>query len=412
MKTLKFKVIAALAALIITGAACNEISEEPVFTPAALTGAETESVSVLSEAPVTVTEAETEPEPSYVTVSFAAVGDNLIHSSIYKQAEIRAEDGGYDFTYAFENAADLINQADIAILNQETLICNGLYPPSTYPQFNSPPALGDHMIDIGFDVFTIANNHTYDKYEEGLIACLDYWDSKENVVAAGAYRNDEDRDDIRINEVNGVRVSYLSYTEHLNGFVLPDDTELIIGDALDTELMVEEITKASEISDICVVALHWGVENSDVISDSQRETAKILSEVGADVIIGNHPHVLRDIELLTREDGSQTICAYSLGNFISAQSVGQNLIGGALQFNITVPFNGNPDEKAEISDIKLIPIVTHYGADYSDVKIYKFSEYTPELADSHGVKAFGKFSYDYALSVLESNISEEFLVIE
>jgi poly-gamma-glutamate synthesis protein (capsule biosynthesis protein) len=345
------------------------------------------------------------------TVSFSAVGDNLIHKSIYTQAAARSSDGGYDFAYAYENVADLINTADVAVINQETLICNDLFEPSTYPFFNSPTALGDYMIDFGFDVFTMANNHTLDKGVSGLEACLDYWDTKD-VVVAGAYRNEADKENIRTFESGGVKFSVLSYTESLNGLSLPQGSELIIGDAYDIDGMKSDIEKAKEISDVCIVALHWGVENSDVISDYQRTTAKILADAGADIIIGNHPHVLRDIEMITRDDGTSALCAYSLGNFISAQSVGQNLIGGVLQFNVSVCISDTEDEESPvISDVKLIPIVTQYEGEYQNVRLYKFSDYTPELASSHGVNTMSTFGYDYIKSVLEKNINEEYLVM-
>lgn len=411
------KIIPIALALLLT--ACSAIEEEAV--PAAVTLSETTSetaaeTTALSAATVTTaaeTTVTTEPPAKWQEVSFAAVGDNLIHSSIYKQAAKRSSDGGYDFAFAYENAVDLIENADIAVINQETLICNDVYEPSTYPRFNSPIALGDHMLDIGFDVFTIANNHTLDKDTDGLTACLDYWDSRENAVTAGAYRNEEDKNNIRTHEVNGVTFSYLSYTESLNGLYLPADSPLIIGDANDIEGIVRDIEAAEEISDVCVVALHWGVENSDIISDHQRNYAKILADAGADIIIGNHPHVLRDIEYIEREDGSKALCAYSLGNFISAQSVAQNLIGGVLQFNVSAYVSDTieTDEQPVISDVRLIPIVTHYGHGYSDVHIIKFSDYTPELAKNHGVNQYSRMSYDYITEVLKRNISEEFLVL-
>ena len=413
----RIKIIPIALAVLLT--ACSAIDEEAVPAVAVIsettaeTAAETTVPSETTVTSVSTTTVTTEPPAKWQTVSFTAVGDNLIHSSIYNQAAKRSSEGGYDFTFAYENAVDLIESADIAVINQETLICNDVYEPSTYPRFNSPVALGDHMLNIGFDVFTIANNHTLDKNTDGLTACLDYWDSRENAVTAGAYRNSEDKNNIRTNQVNGVTFSYLSYTESLNGLYLPADSPLIIGDANDLEGIVNDIEAAEEISDVCVVALHWGVENSDVISDHQRSYAKILADAGADIIIGNHPHVLRDIEYIEREDGSKALCAYSLGNFISAQSVAQNLIGGVLQFNVSAYVSDTieTNEQPVISDVKLIPIVTHYDRGYSDVHIIKFSAYTPELARNHGVNQYSRMSYDYITEVLKRNISEEFLVL-
>ena len=394
------------AAVLLSG--CKAVEDSvPAYAEKPLTEliSQTETTSAAAEETTAAT-AVTEPEPEFAVISFAAVGDNLIHSSIYNQAQKRSADGGYDFTYAYENIVDLIEPADIAVINQETLICNDIFPPSTYPMFNSPTQLGDHMLDIGFDVFTIANNHTLDKNEKGLSACLDYWDSRPEALVCGAYRDEEDFNNIRVMEKNGVTFSFLSYTEFLNGLTLPDGSPMVIGRTQDIDLICDQIKQAKEISDVCVVALHWGVENSDIISDYQRSTAQILADAGADIIIGNHPHVLRGIEEIERQDGSYTLCAYSLGNFISAQSVGQNLIGGVLQFDVSVKTDGS--EPPVIENIKLVPVITHYDGSYGNVRLYPLSEYTRELAESHGVKTMSKFGYDYIFQVLERNIDKKY----
>ncbi len=413
------KVISIILSLsfIITLTSCGKpVEEVPVMATVISVSETTEATTVTTitttEATTTTT-AVTEPEPEFSTVNISAVGENQIHSSIYKQAAARSTDGGYDFEYAYKNAVPLIRDADMAIINQETLICNDKYEPSTYPRFNSPVALGDYMLEIGFDVFTIANNHTLDKNEDGLMACLDYWDSRENAIVAGAYRNAEDRANIRTGEFDGITFSFLSYTEYLNGLYLPEGSVMEIGDAFDVETIINEIAAAKEVSDVCVVALHWGVENSDVISDYQRSTAKQLVDAGADIIIGNHPHVLRDIEEIEREDGTTALCAYSLGNFISAQSVGQNLIGGVLNFDVTMRVDENAEENQRpiIDNIEFIPVITHYDGNYHDVRVYPLNMYTRELADSHGVKTMSKFGYEYIFEVLDKNISAKYLDI-
>ncbi|MCH5194301.1 MAG: CapA family protein [Oscillospiraceae bacterium] len=407
------------AALIISVSGCRTVEDA---VPASATVSETvllsETETALlpqeTETPVTTVTEPTEPPeppaPEYLTVSFAVTGDNLIHSSIYNQAQERAGGEGYDFAYAYENIVPIIKEADAAVINQETLICNDVFAPSTYPMFNSPVALGDHMLDIGFDVFTIANNHTLDKGTEGLSACLDYWDSRPEAVVCGAYRNAEDKADIRVKSFGGIDFSFLSYTESLNGLSLPAGSELIIGNLNDIEGMEADIAAAKEVSDICVVALHWGVENSDVISDYQRIIANRLAEAGADIIIGNHPHVLRDIEEIGREDGSVTLCAYSLGNFISAQSVGQNLIGGVLKFDVSL--KADRTEAPVFENIEFVPVITHYEGSYRNVKLYPLDKYTRELAESHGVKSMSKFGYDYIFEILKKNINEKYLDTE
>lgn len=358
-----------------------------------------ETASAAKTAAPEETSASTAPVPEPKTVHFCAVGDNIIHSPIYRQAY---SDGKYDFSRAYSEIEDIISAADLAVINQETLICNDQYEPSNYPLFNTPTTLGDHMISIGFDAFTLANNHCLDYGEEGLGHTLDYWESR-GVPTAGIYRKG-DRG-FSLGEYNGVTFSFLSYTEALNGFSLPPDSEFVIGSTWDAEKVRADIAAAKEVSDVCVVALHWGIEYSDVITDSQREYAAMLSEAGADIIIGNHPHVMRGIEVIRTEE-RDTVCAYSLGNFISAQNGGANMVSGILEFDIV--FAGR-SEKIKISDIRLTPIVTHYDYGYRNLRIMKLSDYTPELAAAHGVHKYDSFSYDFIVKLLRSTIDERFL---
>ncbi|MCI7768111.1 MAG: CapA family protein [Oscillospiraceae bacterium] len=388
----------AAALSVIFLCSCSAVSEE-IAVPAggdAISGTETMTAATEETAVTTMAPAVTEPPVISKTVTFTALGDNLIHSSIYNQAARRAGGNGYDFEYAYAGVADLLDKSDITVLNQETLICNDIFEPSTYPCFNSPVALGDHMAELGVDVFTIANNHTLDKGVKGLSACLDYYDER-GMVRVGAYRDEADRADIRVIEADGVRVSFLCYTESLNGLSLPADTKLQIG-RFDKDTIIKEIAAAKEISDICIVSLHWGTENSSAVEDYQRVAAKEFAEAGADAIIGNHPHVLREVEMITAEDGRQALCAYSLGNFISAQSVGTNLIGGVLNFSVTV----EEGKDNVIGDIEFIPVITHYDGNFSNIRLYKLSDYPPEMADAHGVRNMSKFSYDYIFEYLES----------
>lgn len=393
-----------LSMLMLTGCSSADNPDTNVTTDTSNTADRTESAASGQITDQISEEITLPPAPEIKTVSFCAVGDNLIHAPIYNQAK---NADGYDFSTAYKGIEDIIQKADLSVINQETLICNDMYEPSSYPCFNSPKALGDHMIDIGFDVFTLANNHCLDYGEKGLSHSLDYWDAKKQLTA-GTYHNAEDKNKIRTGEYGGIKFSFLSYTQYTNGLTLPQGSEMIIGDTGNLEGMIADVKAAKQVSDVCVVALHWGIENSDIIEDWQRTYAKALADAGADIIIGNHPHVLRDIEMIERKDGGKTLCAYSLGNFISAQSVGQNLIGGILEFNVTMT---EGEKSASITDVKLTPIVTHYDGNYSNVRIYKLSDYTPELALAHGVRQFSTFSYDYILKVLKKNINEKYLVL-
>ena len=334
------------------------------------------------------------------------MGDNLIHSSIYEQANKRAGGNGYDYSYAYENVRDMFADADIASINQESIIAPA-FGPSTYPLFNATPELGDLMLELGFDVFNLANNHCLDMGEAGIFSSLDYWAERPGAVTTGVYRNQEDYDQIRTITAQDVVFSFVGITELTNGLSLPSGSEAIILLGSEEDKIQERIKKAKEISDVCVVNIHWGNEYTYTPTERQRELAAKMSEWGADIIIGHHPHVIQPIEYIDRPDGSRTLVAYSLGNFISAQDRGERMIGGMLDVDITKDFE---QDAVSITRCEFVPIITHYDRGFANNRLYPFSEYTEELAQSHGVRAYSpNFSREFILETVQNVIDAEFL---
>ena len=337
-------------------------------------------------------------------VSFVAVGDNLIHDTIYEQAAARSS-GGYDFSYAYENVAPLIKAPDVAILNQETIISTD-HNVSSYPMFNSPVEVGEEMLKIGFDVFNIATNHSLDCGEKGLISAINYWKSK-NVITTGAYLNSEEQQKVAVGEVNGVKIAYLGFTESTNGLSLPKDSEVVLVRASDETLLQQKIMKAREVADFVIVNAHWGNEYTHEPTTEQRELAKKLASWGADVIIGTHPHVIQPVEYIENSDGRRTLVAYSLGNFISAQNRGPRMLGGMINFDIV---KNNNTGKVAIENVVFSGVVTHYGYNASNVRIYPLADYTEELASKHGVKSKAPdFSLQYLNNIMNEVIDKQFL---
>ena len=337
-------------------------------------------------------------------VSFVAVGDNLIHDTIYEQAAARSS-GGYDFSYAYENVAPLIKAPDVAILNQETIISTD-HNVSSYPMFNSPVEVGEEMLKIGFDVFNIATNHSLDCGEKGLISAINYWKSK-NVITTGAYLNSEEQQKVAVGEVIGVKIAYLGFTESTNGLSLPKDSEVVLVRASDETLLQQKIMKAREVADFVIVNAHWGNEYTHEPTTEQRELAKKLASWGADVIIGTHPHVIQPVEYIENSDGRRTLVAYSLGNFISAQNRGPRMLGGMINFDIV---KNNNTGKVAIENVVFSGVVTHYGYNASNVRIYPLADYTEELASKHGVKSkTPNFSRQYLNNIMNEVIDKQFL---
>lgn len=352
-----------------------------------------------AESPSQTTQAEL-----FTRVSFAAVGDNLIHDTVYEQAAARSSNG-YDFTDAYDRIAHKIAEPDVAILNQETIISTE-HNVSSYPMFNSPVEVGEEMLEIGFDVFNIATNHSLDCGEKGLISAINFWKSK-NAVTCGAYLNSEDMSNIPMNEVNGVKIAYLGFTDSTNGLSLPDDSEVILVRAKDESLIQQRIVEAKKKADVVIVSAHWGNEYTHEPTDYQRELAEKLASWGADVIIGTHPHVIQPVEYITNSDGRKTLVAYSLGNFISAQNRGPRMLGGLLNFEVV---KNNTTGEIALENVKFSGVVTHFGYGCSNIRVYPLEDYTEELASNHGVKSkTSDFSLQYLYDILNDVIDKQFL---
>ena len=252
-----------------------------------------------------------EPQPVVTTLRFSATGDSLIHEPIYSQAARRAAEGeGYSFDYCYMNLLDFYAQQDINWINQETL-CSKELAPSTYPCFSTPGECAEALYRAGFRVFSLSNNHTYDKGAAGIAATLRFWETMpEDVITTGLWKGEADYGRIPIQTVDGVKIAYLSYTEHTNGIPRNSKMTANIIYTSQQDVMEQQVRAARQEADFVVVGVHWGVEDSHNITQAQRTLAQSLADWGADVIIGTHPHVLQKMEAY---NGGYIF--YSLGNF-------------------------------------------------------------------------------------------------
>ena len=349
-----------------------------------------------------------EPTPLVQTVRFSATGDNLIHDGIYLQARKRGEDGAYDFTEAYAPMREFYQQFDVNWLNQETLV-NDAFAPSAYPMFSTPGDITDTLYDLGFRVFSVSNNHSYDKGAEGIAASREHWAAMPDDVAVAGFYNLETYDDYVYQTVNGITFGYLSYTESTNGLPTPEGSEYGIVYLDDRETIAAQIAAMRPNCDVLVVSCHWGVEGSHETTEFQTQTAQWLADQGVDLIIGTHPHVTQTAQWLTGANGNTAFVAYSLGNFINAQSQPDNMIGAVL--DITFQKTTAPDGAVtvEMQDPKLHGVVTQYEAGYKNIRVYPYRDYTDELGAAHGNFTLTRAQIE---EVLRSSIGEEFLTLE
>lgn len=352
----------------------------------------------------TPTEAPTAQKPT-VTLNMLSVGDNLIHDGIYQQAQKRAGGNGYDFSYCYARVKDTVSAADIATINQETIVAKS-YAPSGYPLFNSPQELGQTVVDTGFDVVSLANNHMLDKTSKGLAEAIDFWDAT-GLVRTGAYKDTEDLNRVEYIEKNGLKIGLVGITQYTNGLSLPSDSPLKYILTSDEATIERKIKAAKAQCDVVLVNVHWGSEYTTTPAQEQRNLAKKMADWGANVIIGHHPHVLQPVEWIETGDGTRTLVAYSLGNFISQQNTAARVIGGMLHYDITKDFGTG---KVTVSNVRFETIVTHYVNGSHDVQIYPLSQYSDTLAKKQAARIKqADFSVAYIEDFVEKVIPAEFL---
>lgn len=281
--------------------------------------------------------------------------------------------------------------------------------------FNSPPEVADAVIDLGFDVFTMANNHLLDMGASGLEESINFWNTKaqeNDLTVLGAYLNQEDCENIRVREVNGMRIAFLAYAEHINGFSIPSDSSLRVVMNYEEDVIERQIKKADEIADAVIVSAHWGVEDTNIVSDDRIELANKMVNWGADVILGCHTHTAETMEWITRDDGTKGFVYYSMGNFVCAQTDNFNLVGEIPEFDLVL---NETTGDLTLENVGCIPTIVHYDDGmFSNLRIYPYSMYTPELAASHGVPYatprgnYPDFSWDIINNIINENIPKEF----
>lgn len=344
-----------------------------------------ESMEETESAQGTMQTEELIPENPSVTVVCA--GDNLVHSPIYKQAAARAADGGYDFSPVYEDTADVIMAADLAILNQETIITDE-FEPSNYPTFCTPAAMGDEIAKLGFDAVSISNNHVLDKGESGLLSTLGYWETEHpEILVYGASADDVE---IPVIEVNGITFAFLGFMEHTNGLYLPEGSQCRITYLSEAAEVERQVRLAAELADCVIVSVHYGLEVSGEVTQEQLSVTQSLGDWGADIIIGTQPHTVQPMEFFRTARGTQAFVFYCLGNYASAMDNPLAMVGILGSIIVTKDISTN---EITLSSPEAIPIITHYDSGYQNVRIYKWSNYTRELAASHGCAGF---SYEYA----------------
>lgn len=286
-----------------------------------------------------------EPERVIATATVGAMGDLLMHKPIFDDlteynAAVQQQDGSYDFSSIFQYLSEYTESLDYAIANLETTLCgedNG-YAYDGYPLFNCPDELVDGAKDAGFDMLLTANNHSYDTRLVGYLRTLNVVREK-GLETLGTYLS-QDETKWTIVDINGIKIGMLCYTwasdvtedgrPSLNGNQAIEQVGLcnyfvsanLPGFYTEVEQYLKEMEAAG--AEATIMFIHWGQEYMLAPSIEQEGIAQSLCDLGIDVIIGGHPHVLQPIDLLESktDPNHKTVCLYSTGNAVSNQRLG------------------------------------------------------------------------------------------
>ncbi len=293
-------------------------------------------------------------------MSLVAVGDCLIHGALYMDAKTGSDT--YDFSDMVSDIEPLIKDYDLKYFNQESIIGGKNLGVSHYPRFNSPDEIGDAMLNVGFNMVSLANNHSLDMGEEGILYSTEYWKNK-NIIMSGTNLNVEDRDDIKVYEQNGIKFGYIAYTTVTNGLSTPQNKEYLLN-VYDKDKVKEDVNKIKDKVDVIIVSMHWGDEYTHVPVQEEKDIAEYLSSLGVNLIIGTHPHVIQPVEYV-----NDTLVVYSLGNFISGQKpLGlDKIIGLMVGMDIVVK------DKVVFENINYQLLYTYSNSSDRNYKVIPFS---------------------------------------
>lgn len=361
------------AAMLLSFSACSTGAVAPESAQTSCQASEPPQLTTSSQQPVS-----SEPEKPK-QVSLMMIGDDLMHEAVMDSG-LQA-DGSYNYDHLFAHIQEDIDAADVAVINQETILGGAEFGYTGYPMFNSPQEVGDAIAKAGFDVVLHATNHTMDKKYQGVQNTLDFWKKHPEIMVLGIHESASDQAKIPVIEKNGVKIAMLNYTYGLNGLKLPEDKPWLV-DLIDKDRMASDIERAKDLADMVAVFPHWGTEYTYEPDSNQQDLTAFFSQQGVDLVIGTHPHVIQPVEKVQNEEGHEMLVYYSLGNFVSCQDKAPRMLGGMARVTI----QKDPDGTISFPEAGITPLVTHYESkDNWNYGVYKLQDYTQQLAAVHGV---------------------------
>ncbi len=325
---------------------------------------------------------------SSVTITISVVGDLMCHSPQFEYAKKGID--SFDFGPVYRNVKKYLESSDFTFGNLETVTAgkeSGGY--SGYPFFNTPASYITALKDVGFDLLVTANNHSLDRSEKGILKTISEINSR-NLKYVGTYKSQRDRDSIRIFNLKGIKIAILAYSYGTNGNPIPKGKNYLIN-LIDFELIRRDIQSAKASgTELVLVHFHFGEEYQREPVQFQKEVVNKTIELGTDIIIGGHPHVLQPVNFFKTNNAKldSGFVAYSMGNFFSNQQDRYKDAGMILTLKIKRDYLKN---KFEISEVNYLPTwvfkgKTSIGNEYVIMPSINITDTTINLSKSESLK--------------------------
>ncbi|HEY0378589.1 MAG TPA: CapA family protein [Pyrinomonadaceae bacterium] len=257
------------------------------------------------------------------TIELVAVGDVLLDRGVARRIEREGT------ARVFAGVEDALAGADVTFGNLENPLASRCRRSRKKISFQARPTYADALVDAGFDLLSLANNHTLDCGKVGLLETIDHLKAR-GLSPAGAGRTLAAAEAPTILSVKGIKIAFVAFTD-----VEPESgagRDVWRGVARASMLALSRaVVAARERADVVVVSLHWGIEYASRPSGRQRELAQAAVAAGADLVLGHHPHTSQGLEVFTQKVAAvkrRALVAYSLGNFVfdSPPSLGRRVV--------------------------------------------------------------------------------------
>ena len=360
-----------------------------------------------------------EPEPIEIRIQFA--GDILLHRGPIDAARI--SENTYDFSPFLRDIKPFLD-GDLVICNMETPVdvLGGNRDITTFPRFNAPFEILDALQYAGFNHLFSANNHSFDRGFDGLVATV-YNFERAGIAATGMYIDEASFHTPTILDVNGIYVGIIAYTDSVNGLesLVPAEMRPFAVRRFRSHVLDDLPSMAEDIAnlraagaEVVVLSLHWGAEYVDAPTETQRQIARGLSELGADVIMGNHAHVVQPAEWHEREDGTRSFIVYSLGNFLADQTRLNPPIART-QYGMLVSLQviREPSGEIRLGTAEILPTLCMRDTTGNTLGIVNgisvmplLGGELPEFVTNEELRAWGRRAYEHVTRI----VGEEFIM--